>query len=157
MDYLNLVGEHGLLPSSLSSHYSPNSRSVDSIYQASLVQSYNRYLATNFGEEPTRNFKSKGLTPGYVTHDTCPGKGDDTLHTPVPAFPQPIFVSTTFPSPSPSKSEEEERIDIVFFDFITIDIISALNVLQSEKIFMKEEVALFVEGLTANTIMQEVS
>lgn len=130
LPYLNTVGEHQLNPSA----------SVESIYQQNLVTSY------------ATSESNSTLTKGYVTIDGCGPLGDDTLHTPFPAISQPIFVSTAFPPPV--LNGEEEKVDVVFFDFIKIDILSALNRLQSDRIYGIRNIGLFVEGLSANTLME---
>ena len=44
---------------------------------------------------------------------------------------------------------------MAFFDFIEPDVLSALNVLQDDRVFTSKDVGLFVTNLTANTLMQE--
>jgi len=94
----------------------------------------------------------KPSSEGYVTLDSCgPDElGDDTLHTPFKVSRQPIFVSTALP-------KEEEAVDVVFFDFIQPDILSALNYLddgKSGKTWGVEDVEKYVENLTANTLLE---
>lgn len=132
--YLNFVGEHGLLPSSL---LDPT-HSVEHIYRRTQLESFNAYRGRT------------DLTWGYVTLDSCPGLGDDTLHKPLPSVAQPVFVATELP-----EGEEEDLVDVAFFDFIEPDVLSALNVLQDDRVFTSKDVGLFVTNLTANTLMQE--
>ncbi|KAK4701247.1 hypothetical protein P7C70_g4988, partial [Phenoliferia sp. Uapishka_3] len=155
LPYLNLVGEHGVLPSSFSS--SGLSSSIEQIYQRSLANSYASFTSAS-------QFASKKLSLGYVTIDSCPGLGDDTLHQPFPSVWQPTFVQTEMPKARKGKGRKdgkwkmegpEEKVDIVFFDFIQPDVLAALNYVQGEKTFGKEDVGLYLEGLTANTVMQE--
>lgn len=138
--YLNVVGEHGV---KFDESFKGPEFTVESIYQQSLIDSYQ---SSNFDDPSTTN-----LTWGYVTQDSCPGLGDDTLHKPLPAVRQPVFVATEFP---PLEHEGEEVIDVVFFDFIQIDIISALNHLQRVKVYSEKDVGLYITTLTANTLMQ---
>ncbi|KAL8280258.1 hypothetical protein RQP46_007372 [Phenoliferia psychrophenolica] len=139
LPYLNLVGEHGVLPSSLLSP-SGQTTSIEHIYRRSLLSSYTSSLSS-----PSSN---SNLSVGYVTQDRCPGLGDDTLHRPIPAVWQPTFVATDLPS-------DDDTVDVVFFDFIQPDILSALNHLQHERTWSEKDVGLYVTGLSANTIMQE--
>ena len=119
-----------------------SSMAVEHAYRRAQAASYASYTG------PTN------LTWGYVTEDSCPGHGDDTLHMPLPASPQPIFVSTAFPELD-GGGQDVPLVDVVFFDFIRPDIVAALNALQTERIYGREDVAVFVDSLTANTVMQE--
>lgn len=102
--------------------------------------------------------------------------GDDTLHRPFKSAWQPIFVATDFPPPPPpppssssssaSAGKKEDRVDVVFLDFIKPDILSALNVLSAAEHgehaggggggpWTEEDVEVYLEGITANTLMEE--
>ena len=106
--------------------------------------------------------------------------GDDTLHRPFKSSWQPIFVATDFPPPPPpppsstssAGNEEEDCVDVVFLDFIKPDILSALNVLSAAAAakhgeraaaaagggggpWTEEDVEVYLEGITANTLMEE--
>ncbi|KAG6805434.1 hypothetical protein H0H92_015419, partial [Tricholoma furcatifolium] len=41
---------------------------------------------------------TQNLTLGYVTIDSCPGIGDDTLHTPLPYYDTPDFIGSVPPN-----------------------------------------------------------
>lgn len=167
LPYLNLVGEHHLSSLSLSSSFTSSDTAATApqhphAQAAYIEQLYRRRLAEAYFTEEVGSEKER-LTPGYVTADKCDGKGDDTAHRPIPAVWQPTFVATAFPPPSlrsnpeeeaEEEEEEEEKIDIVFFDFIQPDILSALNTLQKRRTFTERDVGVFVEQLTANTLMQ---
>ncbi|KAG5646108.1 hypothetical protein DXG03_004347 [Asterophora parasitica] len=71
-----------------------------------------------------------GETLGYVTHDSCPGNGDDTPHKPLPYFDVPDFISSKPPNVS-----EKTPVDLVFVDFVETEIISILNSLQKVKVY----------------------
>ncbi len=58
----------------------------------------------------------------------CPGVGDDILHTPLPFFDSPAYVS----SPAPTGSDDR-AIDLVFIDFIGDLVLEALNGVQTGK------------------------
>jgi hypothetical protein len=109
LDYLNLVGEHQAVPS-----LHRDDASVERIYRSHLLQSYLEHEASlSFMSDDDRKVV-ENLTWGYVTHDKCPGKGDDTLHKPLPQAWQPTFVSTSLP-PAPAKGQET-FVDVVFLD-----------------------------------------
>ena len=195
LPYLNLVGEHHLastfarlspalastsyraelsalglpsntnLPSLDTSHPHSEAASVELLYRRQLALAASTSLAA---EEIGTSKRHERLTPGYVTADSCAERGDDTRHRPIPAVWQPTFVSTAFPRPRWHEDEphqQEDKVDVVFFDFIQIDILSALNTLSSadeakgsmRKVWSKEDVGTYVpvENLTANTLMQE--
>lgn len=164
LDYLNLVGEHHLLNSTVSRSFSSSSNlspssllardsaHLEHLHRRSTISSHSFFSSSS---------SRKTLHEGYVTIDGCgpPGSGDDTLHTPFPGYAQPIFVSTAFPPPPPSAhtvpEQEEDLIDIVFFDFIQPDVLDALNQLQKVKKFGEKDVGLYVSEVSANTIMEE--
>ncbi|KDE05657.1 hypothetical protein MVLG_04028 [Microbotryum lychnidis-dioicae p1A1 Lamole] len=159
--YLNVVGEHKLTTSSASvsvrsteDNYEEDrwvqereSLHLEHLHRRALLEASN--LSTSI--PPSDDDEASSPSIGYVTQDACGGLGDDTLHRPVPSVWQPIFVATEFP---PS-SAATDRIDVVFFDFIQPDILGALNTLQNERKYASSDVKLFVEDLTANTLMQE--
>ncbi|SGZ25808.1 BQ5605_C024g09774 [Microbotryum silenes-dioicae] len=159
--YLNVVGEHKLTTSSASvsvrsteDNYEEDrwvqereSLHLEHLHRRALLEASN--LSTSI--LPSDDDEASSPSIGYVTQDACGGLGDDTLHRPVPSVWQPIFVATEFP---PS-SAATDRIDVVFFDFIQPDILGALNTLQNEREYASSDVKLFVEDLTANTLMQE--
>jgi hypothetical protein len=131
---------------------------LEHVYRQSLVDAHSAFEASAQAD------KLDHLTPGYVTLDLCDDLGDDTLHRPLPATWQPIFVSTAFPLPRWRPSTEsrvdrngpaEEKLDVVFFDFIQPDILSALNTLQDAREYGPADVKLYVDYLSANTLMQE--
>ncbi|KAG6822425.1 hypothetical protein H0H92_013927, partial [Tricholoma furcatifolium] len=59
---------------------------VDARYQAWLREMDRRH---DVERRTTQN-----LTLGYVTTDSCPGVGDDTLHTPLPYYDTPDFIGS---------------------------------------------------------------
>ncbi|GAA6063865.1 hypothetical protein JCM10212_003556 [Sporobolomyces blumeae] len=124
---------------------------------------------------------------GYVTLDSCgpERRGDDTLHVPFKVARQPTFVATRLPSKAKTDEsgrqdersqgrddddwEEETRVDVVFFDFIQPDILSALNFLdqpiddsrqerrrrpREHKEWSEQDVRLYLDDLTANTLLE---
>ncbi|EIW54383.1 uncharacterized protein TRAVEDRAFT_173577 [Trametes versicolor FP-101664 SS1] len=69
---------------------------------------------------------ARNATLGYVTHDDCPGVGDDVLHAPLPFFSSPDFIGSDPPSVS-----DDTPIDLVFVDFIETQLVQTLNSLQT--------------------------
>ncbi|GAA5849619.1 hypothetical protein JCM5353_004409 [Sporobolomyces roseus] len=168
--YLNLVGEHGLLPTQqlFTSSATTSDTETSNLTRDQLISAESAHLEHSRRQSLLRSsestssifgdlskggkWKMKPSSEGYVTLDSCgPDElGDDTLHTPFKVSRQPIFVSTAL-------SKEEEAVDVVFFDFIQPDILSALNYLdegKSGKTWGAEDVEVYVEDLTANTLLE---
>ncbi|SNX81941.1 uncharacterized protein MEPE_00646 [Melanopsichium pennsylvanicum] len=62
---------------------------------------------------------------GYCTVDQCAGRGDDTVHSPVPFYPnQPEYVAS---NPNPMPESDDEVVDVVFVDFMRKLIVDLLN------------------------------
>lgn len=140
------MGEHTISPSSIAAE----STSLEQHYRQSLLLSYQSHSPSQL--------TSVHLTTGYVTVDLCDGLGDDTLHRPIPAAWQPTFVSTELapvPEGEGEEVDEEEKVDVVFFDFIRVDVLNALNTLQLIKKYDEKDVGLYVTEFSANTLMQE--
>ncbi|GAA5919884.1 hypothetical protein JCM5296_004607, partial [Sporobolomyces johnsonii] len=149
LHYLNLVGEHGLLPSQQA--FSPTSSSAFSpsflfstpeqaaaAQSAHLEHSYRRSLALSSSSSSAAAAPAFGRwrlekpTEGYVTLDACghssPAEsfGDDTLHRPFRAARQPIFVATALPPPpraadSPAEEDDDDEVNKV--DVVFFDFI----------------------------------
>jgi hypothetical protein len=64
--------------------------------------------------------------------------GDDTLHTPLPFFSTPDFMSSTPPTGS-----SETEIDVVFDNFVRDDVLQILNQLQTSKEYTDADVKLY--------------
>ncbi|KAF4563059.1 hypothetical protein EYR36_003498 [Pleurotus pulmonarius] len=75
------------------------------------------------------------LTLGYVTHDSCPGVGDDIPHAPLPFFSFPDFIASETPSVS-----SDTAIDFIFVDFIQDQLLNVLNSVQKDRIFSADDV-----------------
>ncbi|KAG6891175.1 hypothetical protein C0992_009790 [Termitomyces sp. T32_za158] len=87
------------------------------------------------------------LTLGYVTTDSCPGVGDDTLHAPLPFFDVPDFIASNSPDVS-----DDTPIDLVFVDFIESQLIQILNTLQNDKVYTTADAVLYTPVL-ANEVL----
>ncbi|KAI0685579.1 Metallo-dependent phosphatase-like protein [Cytidiella melzeri] len=79
------------------------------------------------------------LTLGYVTTDSCPGVGDDTLHAPLPFFDTPDFIA----SDPPANTTDSTPIDFVFVDFIESQLLEVLNQVQTERNYTTADVSLY--------------
>ncbi|KAF5375572.1 hypothetical protein D9615_009216 [Tricholomella constricta] len=69
-------------------------------------------------------------TLGYVTHDSCPGDGDDTVHKALAQYNLPHYISSKPPNVS-----EQTPIDLVFINFIEPRVIASLNSIQKVKVY----------------------
>ncbi|KAG5720674.1 hypothetical protein E4T56_gene2180, partial [Termitomyces sp. T112] len=85
---------------------------------------------------------AQNLTLGYVTTDSCPGVGDDTLHAPLPFFDVPDFIASNPPAVS-----DDTPIDLVFVDFIESQLIGILNTLQTDKVYTTADAVLYTPVL----------
>ncbi|KAK0202998.1 Metallo-dependent phosphatase-like protein [Desarmillaria ectypa] len=78
---------------------------------------------------------TNNLTLGYVTTDSCPGVGDDIIHTPLPFYSIPDFVGSIPPDVS-----KDTLIDFVFVDFVVDQVVETLNIVQSDKEYTSGDV-----------------
>ncbi|THV06273.1 hypothetical protein K435DRAFT_645636, partial [Dendrothele bispora CBS 962.96] len=76
------------------------------------------------------NEDEEDLTLGYVTTDSCPGIGDDTLHTPLNSFDIPDFISSD--DPFAIVLTNSTLVDLVFVDFIQDQLLGILNDVQAQ-------------------------
>ncbi|KAF9269445.1 hypothetical protein L218DRAFT_1029835 [Marasmius fiardii PR-910] len=86
---------------------------------------------------PTKR-ATQNLTLGYVTHDSCPGVGDDTLHAPLAFFSFPDFIASR-----PPDVAQDTPINLVFVQFLEDQLLGVLNQLQSNKTFTTADVQLY--------------
>ncbi|GAA5843361.1 hypothetical protein JCM9279_002078 [Rhodotorula babjevae] len=122
-------------------------------------------------------WRMRRASEGYVTLDACGGSdpveqlGDDTLHRPYRTARQPIFVATGLSGDSSLDAEQgdveqekeegredEHGIDVVFFDFIAVDVVRGLNALGGKEgggRYSLDEVERYVEWVSANTLLEE--
>jgi len=65
------------------------------------------------------------LAPGYTTTDDFGSDGDDTIHSPIPHYPQPNNIQAN--ASLPTDGSDPTAVDVIFLDYIaTSDIIPAL-------------------------------
>ncbi|KAJ3935973.1 MAG: Metallo-dependent phosphatase-like protein [Lentinula lateritia] len=86
---------------------------------------------------------SQNLTLGYVTSDSCPGLGDDTIHAPLASFDIPDFIGSDTPSLS-----NDSLVDLVFVDFIQEQLLEILNEVQNATTYTDADVASYTDVLS---------
>ncbi|GAC97673.1 predicted phosphoprotein phosphatase [Pseudozyma hubeiensis SY62] len=79
-------------------------------------------------------------TLGYVTKDSCPGYGDDTVHTAIPYASVPDYVQSPVTGQNVTGNT---TIDVIFLDFIAKNVVRILNGLQTEKNYTLDDVAAY--------------
>ncbi|KAG8679777.1 hypothetical protein FRC09_018736, partial [Ceratobasidium sp. 395] len=102
-------------------------------------------------EREYRERATANLTLGYVTTDSCPGVGDDTLHTPIPYYNAPGYIATALPP----GTADDTLVDLVFLDFFETDVLSIVNTLSTGtgKTYSASDVKQYGTGdLLTNTI-----
>ncbi|KAG2347581.1 hypothetical protein BDR05DRAFT_927512 [Suillus weaverae] len=85
-----------------------------------------------------REAMAGNLTLGYVTTDSCPGTGDDTLHMALPYYSIPTFIGS-----NPPNVTANTPIDLVFVNFIEAQLLGVLNGLQNAKNYTTADVSLY--------------
>ncbi|KAI6029157.1 5'-nucleotidase [Pisolithus microcarpus] len=110
---------------------------------------YNVWLAEMARRAGPRSTADMAGNPtlGYVTTDSCPGDGDDTLHTAVPYYSSPDYIGSAIPNVT-----GDTPVDLVFIDFIVSDVIEVLNTLQSAKNYTDSDASLYSPVL-ANQVL----
>jgi hypothetical protein len=96
-------------------------------------QNYTPGYVTKDVSQPS-NLLYIGTHLPFTTYQSCPGIGDDTLHTPLPYFAVPDYIA----SPTPSVSDDTP-IDLVFFDFIASLVVKNLNTVQNATTYMTSQ------------------
>lgn len=166
LHHLNLVGEHGFAEASQTGReYTAEERAwltqqgadVRAAADSAALEHAHRLrsLATT---TPDGRWRMRRASEGYVTLDACGGDdpaeqfGDDTAHRPYRSARQPVFVATALP-------HKTEQVDVVFFDFIVIDVLRGLNALggghKAARRYRLDDVERYVEWVSANTLMEE--
>lgn len=105
---------------------------------------YRRWLEEMDRRSGVERRAAKNATLGYVTQDSCPGVGDDTLHAPLPFFSVPDFIGSNPPDVS-----DDTPIDLVFVDFIESQLITILNKVQTAKTFSTADVKSYTPVLAS--------
>ncbi|KAG6859954.1 hypothetical protein C0995_001289, partial [Termitomyces sp. Mi166 len=108
---------------------------------------YKEWLQNMNKRDGVERRAAQNLTLGYVTTDSCPGAGDDTLHAPLPFFDVPDFISSNPPAVS-----DDTLIDLVFIDFIESQLIKILNTLQKDKVYTAADAVLYTSVLASEAL-----
>ncbi|KAG6901602.1 hypothetical protein C0995_010114 [Termitomyces sp. Mi166 len=108
---------------------------------------YNEWLRNMNRRHGVEMRVARNLTLGYVTTDSCPGAGDDTLHAPLPFFDVPDFISSNPPAVS-----DDTPIDLVVVDFIESQLIGILNSLQKDKVYTAADAVLYTPVLASEAL-----
>ncbi|THU98402.1 hypothetical protein K435DRAFT_720800 [Dendrothele bispora CBS 962.96] len=90
-----------------------------------IASQLHRHDTTDVSDE------DEDLALGYVTTDSCPGIGDDTLHKPLKSFNITDFISSKFGRSIHNCTNlvlaNSTFVDLVFFDFIQDQLLGILN------------------------------
>ncbi|KAG2366668.1 Metallo-dependent phosphatase-like protein [Suillus spraguei] len=89
-----------------------------------------------------REATAGNLTLGYVTTDSCPGAGDDTLHLALPYYSVPDYIGS-----NPPNVTDDTPIDFVFVDFIEAEVLDIINGLQNAINYTTNDVSLYSQTL----------
>ncbi|WWD05053.1 hypothetical protein V865_003124 [Kwoniella europaea PYCC6329] len=159
-EQMNKSGASKLLPSEPTTKLEEEDR-VRRIYNEWMSEQWEDYLVQGGDDhlydqvESQKIFQNdesdipkKPRTMGFVTKDTCPGKGDDIKHYPVPHVGnQPDFVQTPFPDVN-----NDEIIDVVSMDFALDDFLAAVNILDPTIDLKEGHMKPYAEGLEINVV-----
>jgi hypothetical protein len=81
---------------------------------------------------------------------SCPGVGDDTLHTPISIFDLPEYIASD--PPTGNNITSDTPIDFVFVDFVEGDILNILNGMQTGKNYTSGDTMLYSD-LLADSVL----
>ncbi|KAG6899281.1 hypothetical protein C0993_011666 [Termitomyces sp. T159_Od127] len=99
---------------------------------------YNAWLRDMSRHPGIKGRAAGSQTPGYVTKDSCPGIGDDTLHTPLTYYDIPRYIHSDYPD-----VPENAPIDLVFIDYIGPRVLTFLNNVQTTKQYQASDVGVY--------------
>nr|XP_019045440.1 vacuolar protein [Kwoniella bestiolae CBS 10118]OCF24370.1 vacuolar protein [Kwoniella bestiolae CBS 10118] len=159
-EQMNKSGASKLLPSEPTTKLEEEDR-VRRIYNDWMTEQWEDYLLQGGNDhlyeqeemqrvfrEDERKIPKKPRTMGFVTKDSCPGKGDDIEHYPVPHVgDQPDFIQTPFPDVN-----DNEIIDVVSMDFALDDFLAAVNVLDPTIDLKEGDMKSYADGLEINVV-----
>lgn len=155
-DQMNRDGTTKLAPSRPSSLYEAD-RAVDRTYGIWLDEQAGRWASERDGHGGQTRFSAaaRKRSLGYVTHDACPGAGDDIEHRPLPRsrLARPDFISSPFPPDLDDTSTD--LVDVIVTDFALDDLLVAANILDPQRSLQKDDFEVYAPGLVLNTILGE--
>jgi len=153
LGHLNLVGEHGLAAQDAAALAELTAAQAMAADDAAVERRFHHHLAASAeGFVAAAGDDRRSL--GYVTQDSCAGLGDDVLHRPVPSEWQPTFVATELAG-GEGEGEGKDAVDVVFFDFLIPDLVSAMNAVQSARVYSSGDVRVYLQDLKANNLVAE--
>ncbi|GAA5820908.1 hypothetical protein JCM3770_004862 [Rhodotorula araucariae] len=147
-------------------------RTLVAAASASASASASTSASASAVERGSNRWRMRRASEGYVTLDACGGHddddddddsrggeqfGDDTAHRPYRTAWQPVFVGTALPTGT-ATAPGTDAVDVVFFDFIAIDVVRGLNALGGQRggeRYRMDMVQRYVGWVTANTLMEE--
>lgn len=110
-------------------------RDAEAYSRGEVDMRYRRWLEEMDRRDGEEKRAKGNLTLGYVTSDSCPGVGDDTLHSPLPFYSAPDFIGSAAPNVT-----GDTPIDLVFIDFIQSQLLTVLNGLQNATTYTNADV-----------------
>ncbi|KAF8342584.1 Metallo-dependent phosphatase-like protein [Cantharellus anzutake] len=110
---------------------------------------FNAWIRNMWAAAPAdlKRVQNANLTLGYMTNDSCPGVGDDTLHSPMPHYSSPAYIG----SPTPTGLTDSDPMDVIFPDFFEAQILLVINSLQNTKNYTAADISTYGNVYT-NTI-----
>lgn len=90
------------------------------------------------------------VTPGYITTDDFGTDGDDTAHSKIPNYSQPNAFQAN--ASFPTDGSNPTTVDLVFYDFIQPNILTALKSLEAT--FASSDVQTYMpKSFTSNSVL----
>ncbi|KAI0031968.1 Metallo-dependent phosphatase-like protein [Vararia minispora EC-137] len=103
-----------------------------------VAKRYREWLKRMAEYDAVQKRDTENLTLGYVTHDSCPGVGDDIPHTAIQSYTSvPNYLASPLP---PGVDPDSPIVDLVFTDFVQGNVLQALNSAQSNRTFTTADV-----------------
>ncbi|PFH52207.1 hypothetical protein AMATHDRAFT_2449 [Amanita thiersii Skay4041] len=96
---------------------------------------YHNWLKRMSKREKSINRRDEELTLGYVTKDSCRGRGDDIHHSPLPFYEYPDFIGSEAPA-----LPDNTLIDLIFVRFVKDQLLEILNSLQTRKRYTESDI-----------------
>lgn len=98
--------------------------------------------------------ESTTLTPGYTTSDDFGSDGDDTPHLEIAYYEYPDFFQSNGSLPTDGSLTSDTTVDLIFLDYISDSVVSALNGLGGN--YSASEVTYYLpDTFTTNSYLPE--